>query len=408
MACEADLIIYGAREILKLEKPVRGFARSEDLGVIEDGAIAIRGGLVIDVGPEDEILRRFRGKSVLDAGRSLVTPGLVDPHTHLVYSGSREDERELMLKGISYEEILSSGGGITRTMIGTSKTSEEELVRELLERLNILLDSGVTTVEIKTGYGISIEDELRLLRVLKIASRRHPIRVVPTLLAHIKPPNSEDYAKLFAETLVPKASGLADFVDVFCERGAFSPEEARKILRGARSAGLGVRIHADEFSYIGCSDVGLELGASSIDHLNHSPDEIVSRIASSDSVAVLAPSTAIAIVGKKPPSRKLLEKGAIVAIATDHSPALMNLDMVETIELAVNYLSLPPGNAIAAATINAAYSLGLIGSSGSISPGTPADIVIWKLPSYRWLGYSLRRRALRAVIIGGSITRLWE
>ncbi|MEM4970954.1 MAG: imidazolonepropionase [Sulfolobales archaeon] len=405
---DVDLIIHGSREILTLPRVVRGRADRGFLGVVEDGAIAISHGVIAAIGPEDEILRRYRARMYIDASNYIATPGLIDPHTHLLYSGSREDERELILGGVSYTEILARGGGILRTMRLTSRAGRELLITSLRERLNEMLESGVTTVEIKTGYGIDIESELRLVEVLAHAAENSPVNIVSTLLAHIPLPNLDFKSILdgFERVLIPRALELGyRFVDVFCDKGAFNPSEARAILAIGKSRGLIPRIHADEFSYIGCSDIGLELGASSLDHLNHTPIEVVDRISSTDSTAVLAPSTAIATVGRKPPSKELLERGAIIAIATDHSPSLMNLDMVATIDLAVNYLSLPPANAIAAATVNAAYSLGLGGRVGSLIEGSRADIVLWAQPSYRWFGYLMRREPIACVIKDGVLVK---
>lgn len=403
-----DLIVVGAREVLTLPRPVRGRASHESIGLVEDGAVAVRNGLVVEAGPEDLVMRRYRASQVVEARGSVVTPGLVDPHTHLIYSGSREDEREALLAGIPYQEILARGGGIRRTIEATSRTSDEDLVRGLLARLEELLASGVTVAEVKTGYGAGPDEELRLLRLIRRAGSLSRVTVIPTLLAHVPPRGAgrREYVEIFASRLIPKAREEgALFVDVFCDEEAFSPEEARTILSAGLGAGLGARIHADEFSYIGCSDVGLDLGASSLDHLNHTPGDVVKRISGSGSTAVLAPSTALAIVGAKPPSRDLLDLGALVAIATDHSPALMNLDMVETINLAVNYLGLPPGNAIASATVNAANSLGLAGSRGSLVPGASADLVVWSIPNHRWFGYLSSRKAISAVIRGGAVVK---
>lgn len=404
----ADLIVHGARLILSLPSVVRGRADCRSLGCVEDGAIVVSNGRVVSVGPVDDILRRYRSRRYIDITGYIVTPGLVDPHTHLLYHGSREDEREEILEGTPYGDILARGGGILRTMRETSRADQKILVESLETRIDALLESGVTTAEVKTGYGLSPQDEIRLLEILSGVSRTSAIDIVPTLLAHVPMPGADFKALIdsYRDNLVPRALELGvRFIDVFCDKGAFSAEESRAILGLGRGLGLAPRIHADEFSYIGCSDVGLEEQALSLDHLNQTPREVVERIAASDTVATLAPSTALAIVGKKPPSRELLGLGAIIAIATDHSPALMNLNMVETINLAVNYLSLPPGNAIAAATVNAAYSLGLGGKAGSIVEGSKADLVVWSFPHYRWFGYLMHRNPIRCVIKNGRIVK---
>ncbi len=405
---EADLIVHSAALVLTLPRVVRGYADCSSLGCVEDGGIVVRNGRIFSVGLSDDILRRYKARRYIDASGLLVTPGLVDPHTHLLYHGSREDERELILSGVSYSDILAKGGGILRTMRETSKASREILVDSLLTRIDSLLESGVTTVEVKTGYGLLPQDEARLLEILVDVSRKSPANVIPTLLAHI-PMRGFDFRAMlsvYRDFLIPEALKLGvGFIDVFCDRGAFSPEESRAILGLGRSVGMIPRIHADEFTYMGCSDIGLEEGAVSLDHLNQTPESTVERIAKSTSTATLAPSTALAIVGKKPPSGELLKLGAIIAIATDHSPALMNLNMIGTIDLAVNYLSLPPGNAIAAATINAAHSLGLGGEVGSIKEGSRADLVIWSLPNHRWFGYLMHRSPIACVIKDSGVVR---
>ncbi|MEM1633266.1 MAG: imidazolonepropionase [Sulfolobales archaeon] len=401
---KVDLMIVNASEILTLPNIVRGRAREKDLGLIYDGVIAIKNGMIEFVG-ESKDLSRYTPKRVIDAEGGIVTPGLIDSHTHLVYYGSREDEFEEMLLGGSYEEILSRGGGIARTMRETSKASIRDLVNHSIRRIKSIIRSGVTTIEIKSGYGLDLESEIRILDSIEILRSIGIVDVIPTLLAHIQPPGMrrEEFIRIFVEHLLREAKIRSfPFVDVFCDRGGFNPDESRFILSRARDAGFGIRIHADELSYIGCSDLGVDLNASSIDHLNHTPQIILREIARRDITATLTPTTALYIARKKPDVDTLLRENAIISIATDHSPALMNSDIIQTLNLGALYLGIPPANLIASVTVNAAYSLGLR-FKGSIKPGFIADLVIWSIRSYRYIGYSMNRDSVKTVIRRGDI-----
>jgi imidazolonepropionase len=402
---EVDLIIHGASQIIQVPKPVKGYADYSKLGCIEDAGIAINDGKIIAVDHYDIILKNYKAKKYIDASGCTITPGLIDPHNHLIYSGSREDEYEEILLGTSYEEIMKRGGGIRRTIYETSRTSLENLLKMTILKLNYLLLSGVTTVEAKTGYGATIKDDLEHLSIL-LRSNKQPIDIIPTVLAHIVPSDIErtKYIEEFITYLLPQAKRLgAKFVDVFCEQNAFNVNETRKILESGKDIGLGLRVHADEFSCIGCSRLGVELEASSIDHLNYTPEEIIELIARKEIVAILSPLTALYIAKKIPNINALLKHKAIIALATDHSPAIMNLDMIEVINLASSYLSLPPGNLIAGVTINAAKSLGIENQTGSLKPGTNADMIVWRIPNYRWFGYLRIRKPIHTVIKDGKI-----
>ncbi|MEM3714336.1 MAG: imidazolonepropionase [Thermoprotei archaeon] len=402
---EVDLIIHGASQIIQVPKPVKGYANYSKLGCIEDGGIAINNGKIIAVDHDDIILKNYEAKRYIDVSGHTITPGLIDPHNHLIYGGSREDEYEEILLGVSYEEIMKRGGGIKRTIYETSRTSSEDLLKKTIMKLNHLLLSGVTTVEAKTGYGATVKDDVEHLSIL-LRVNKQPIDIIPTVLAHVVPPGIEKdkYIEEFITYLLPQAKRLgAKFVDVFCEQSAFNVNETRKILESGKNIGLGLRIHADEFSCIGCSKLGVELGASSIDHLNYTPEEIIELITKKEIVTTLSPLTALYIAKKMPNINALLKHDAIIALATDHSPAVINLDMIEVINLASSYLSLPSGNLIAGVTINAAKSLGIEDHMGSLKPGTNADIVIWKIPNYRWFGYLRIRNPIHTVIKNGKI-----
>jgi len=404
LSIKTDLIIYNLSEIVSLPQVVRGFAKEKDLGIIYDGFIAIKDGKIFYVG-ERKDLYKFDASLKIDAENSIAIPGLIDPHTHLIYAGAREDEYEMILSGAEYNEILSRGGGITRTMRETSKTSLDMLVKETVKRIYEFVKSGVTTIEIKTGYGIDIDSELKLVRALEIVRRDVEIDVIPTLLAHVIPPGFErkEFIDRFVSTLIPEAVKKDFlFIDVFCDSGAFNVDESRKILSNGVSAGLKARIHADELAYIKCSDLGLEIGSVSIDHLNNTPRKVLEKIAKSDIVAILSPTTSIYIAKKMPDVYTLLRNNGIIALTTDHSPALMNLDMIETMNLASIYFSLPPANIVAATTVNAAYSL-RAEKIGSIKEGFQADLVILNVKSYRYIGYLRKRDLIKYVIKRGKI-----
>ena len=397
-------MITNISEIATLPKVIRGYAKADDIGLIYDGIIAIKNGIIFYVG-EKSNLSKFSAKQIIDAENSLVTPGLIDVHTHLIYKGSRDDEFEKLALGERYDEILARGGGIVRTMRETSESSREELLDLLIKRVSKLVKSGVTSVEIKSGYGLDVEQEIILLEILSLFKEISKIDVIPTLLAHVIPPtiNREDFLKLFIEKLIPKARSLGiSFIDVFCDIGAFTPEETHMILSIAKNQDFLLRLHADELSYIGCSDVGIKLNSRTIDHLNHTPDRNIEEIGRRDIVAVLSPTTALYIAKKRPNVESMIKNKVVVTLTTDHSPAIMNLDMIDVLNLGSIYFSLPPANLLASVTVNAAYALNLR-LRGSINPGYLADLVIWDLPSYRFIGYERRRDLIRYVIKKGEI-----
>ena len=401
---KVDTLIINASEIITLPNVVRGYAKAEDIGIVYDGFIAIKNGLIFHIGDKRD-LERFSAKTTIDAEQSIVTPGLIDPHTHLVYEGSREDEFEELALGGRYIDILSRGGGIRRTMKETSARSREELLDSLFKRINEFIRSGVTSIEIKTGYGVDIESEKKLLEVLDIARSLSDIDIVPTVLAHVVPPGAsrEEFIKRFSEEILDEALRRnISFVDVFCDEGAFTPSESREILERAATKGFVLRIHADELSYMGCSDICMDLSCRTIDHLNHTPEKILLEISRRDIVAVLSPVTAIYVAKKRPDIETMMRNRVIISIATDHSPAIMNSDLIETLNLAAIYFSIPPANLLASVTVNAAYALNLR-YRGSLVRGYLADLVIWDLPSYKRIGYERRRDLIKYVIKKGRI-----
>ena len=342
------------------------------------------------------------GASLLDAGDHLVTPGLVDAHTHPVYAGNRGDEAAARLAGEPY-----SGGGILRTVAATRATSDEELGALIEERLRAQLAAGTTTVEAKSGYGLDTVEELRHLRVLTSVAARLPVRVVRTFLgAHAMPPNDEGYVERIVDEMLPAVSeeGLAEFCDVFCDRGFFSVRDAERILTAAAAHGLGLRLHADQLARIGASSLGVRLGATSIDHLEQLAQEDIPELAASGVVATLLPGPALVMRDRLPPARALLDAGATVALASDANAGTFGAwgAMPLVLGLGATLLGMSMDEAVRAATTGGAGSLGLA-DAGRIGPGSAADLVIWDASHEG--AFALQLGAVRplAVVVAGEV-----
>lgn len=393
------LLITGARQLVTLAgpaRPRRGREMSE-LGIIEDGALLITDEVIAAVGPRAQVeaLAPPDAQSI-DAGGGVVLPGLVDAHTHPVFAGDRADEFELRTAGFSYEEIARRGGGILATVRKTRQASEAELLALASRRLRWFIEHGTTTIEAKSGYGLTVDDELKLLRVIRQLNQEGPLELVPTLLAaHIVPPeyshNRSEYIRLITESLLPQvtAEGLAEFHDVFCDRGAFTLAETRRLMAAAVERGLKLRIHAEQLHHTGASRLAAEFRAMTADHLEKIADEDISALARSGTIAVLLPGAVFALGRHEyPPARKLIEADVPVAVATDFNPGTSptpNMQMVLT--LACTQMQMTPAEALTAATINAAYSLDRGHRIGSLEVGKQADIVIMDCSDYRQIPY---------------------
>lgn len=406
---QVDLLIINARQLLTLATPApRRGAGMSDLGLVPDGAVAVRDGRIVALGPTPKLLARCRADQLLDADGRVVIPAFVDPHTHVLHAGDRIDEFELRLKGASYQEIMAAGGGIMSTVRATRAAGDGELVAQTRARLSRLLGQGTATAEVKTGYGLAVEPELRLLRLIGELAQSQPVRLVPTFLgAHAVPAEyagrSDDYVRLVVEEMLPQAVGLAAYCDVFCDEGAFTLEQSARILRRAAELGLGVRLHADEFAALGATDLAVELGAASADHLQVTPPAARARLAASEVAAILLPGTSFGLGGRHYANgRAWVDAGAIVALATDCNPGTApNESMPFTIALACRMLGLTPAEALVAATLNAAYALGLADEVGSLAPGKRADLVLLDAEDYRELAYRFGSNLVRAVIVAG-------
>jgi imidazolonepropionase len=412
---QADLLIYDAVQILTVASsngPKRGAAMG-DLGIIPDGAVAIRDGQVLDIGPSAELRSRVSAACTLFAGGHLIMPGFVDPHTHLVWAGDRADEFELRVGGADYMEIMAAGGGIMSTVRHTRAADLYDLVAQTGARLDRMLAHGTTTVEIKTGYGLNVEDERKQLRAIRHLQTESPATIVPTFLgAHAVPAEyrgrTGEYVDLVIEEMLPAVAAEEEppaFCDVFCEEGAFSLEQSRRVLEAARALGLGLKIHVDEFRALGGTRLAVELGTTSADHLVCTPREEIELLARSDTVAVALPGTPFGLGHQDyTPARALIDAGGAVALATDCNPGTCWCESMQLmIALACRYLGMTPAEAISAATINAAYAVGLGREVGSLEPGKRADLLLLKVPSYQHLAYRFGTNLVEGVVAGGRV-----
>jgi imidazolonepropionase len=416
---QADLLIYGASQVLTLASPggpKRGGAMAE-LGMITHGAVAIREGRIVDVGPSDELEPRVQATRTLYADGHVVMPGFVDPHTHLVWAGERADEFEMRVAGASYMEIMAAGGGIMNTVRQTRAASVEGIVAETEPRLERMVAHGTTTVEIKTGYGLNTQDELKQLAAIHRLAERSPATVVPTFLgAHAIPAEYEgradEYVDLVVEEMLPAVAeeaggpdGLPFFCDVFCEEGAFSLAQSRRVLEAAKALGFGLKIHVDEFRPLGGTRLAVELGATSADHLVCTPPDEIELLARSDTIGVALPGTPFGLGHHDyTPARALIDAGGAVAVATDCNPGTCWCENMQfMIALACRYMGMTPAEAISAATINAAHAAGLGSEVGSLEAGKRADILLLGVPSYRHLGYRFGTNLVRGVLLAGEM-----
>ena len=413
-----DLLLVNLAEVATPEgsTPRRG-ADQRRVRRIRDAEVLCRGGRIAFVGPAEERRRQFGElpeAERLDGRGGTLVPGFVDPHTHLPWAGSREEEFAARLAGRTYQEIAAAGGGILSTVKATRQAEEEDLVRLVLRRMDLMLAHGTTTAEAKSGYGLTLDSELKQLRAIRRASQAHPVDLVPTLLAaHEFPPEWRHdrgrWVDLICDEIVPAtaAEGLARFCDVFCEKGVFTPEESRRVLEAGARHGLAPRLHADEFVDSGGAELAAELGALSADHLIAVSDAGIEALARSGVTAVLLPGTSFFLMKHKyAPARRLVEAGVPVALATDCNPGSSHTESMPMVfVLAVFELGLTIEESLTAATLNAACCLGLGAEIGSIEAGKRADLVLLDAPNLLHLAYHYGINPVAAVVKGGRVAR---
>jgi imidazolonepropionase len=384
-----------------------------ELAIVPEGSMLIRGGDIEAVGTRADIEALLPPDTqIIDAGGRVVTPGFVDAHTHLVFAGNRADEFEMRCSGITYQEIASHGGGIRSTVRRTRAATEDDLLTVAQKHASWFLRGGTTTVEAKSGYGLSVEAEMKILRVVRQTGQTTPLRCVPTFLgAHEVPDEflgrTNAYIDLVIEQMLPLvvAEELARFCDVFCEPHIFDQQAARRILEAARGLGLGLRIHADQFSCSGGALLAASLGAATADHLEHVDATSIAALARASVQPVLLPGSVYSIGSKQyPPARAMIDAGLAVVLATDFNPGSSPIaSMPVVLSLACTQMKMTPAEALTAATINAAWSLNLGCEAGSLEPGKHADFVVHEASDYREISYFLGTQRPAMVFSHGQV-----
>jgi len=407
-----SLAVVNIGQLVTLGGPSRPRVGAElrDLGIIENAALLIEEGRIVAAGPQSKIQTKGLPHAV-DAGGRCVTPGFVDAHTHLVFAGNRAAEFEQRIAGATYQQIAAAGGGILRTVRDTRSAREDKLLAETRRHRDWMLRAGTTTIEAKSGYGLDHDTELRMLRLIAQLDAEGPARIVPTLLAaHTIPPEftdrREEYVRWIAEELIPEvaAAKLAVFCDAFCDDHAFTVEEARIVLTAARRHGLRLRIHAEQFRPGTGAALAAELSAATADHLETATDASLCQLRDAGVQPVLLPGSVFALGRKEyPPARRMIETGLGVVLATDFNPGSSPVaSMPFILSLACMQMRLTPAEALTAATINAACSLGLGERIGSLDPGKEGDFLIHEFADYRELAYFIAAPLRPRVFIAGQ------
>jgi len=395
------LLLAGCKQLVTLAGPAprRGAALGE-IGAVTDGAVLIRDGRVTAAGPRAAVEKHAEAKRAkkLDLGGRVVTPGLVDAHTHLVFAASRAAEYEQRIAGATYEQIAKAGGGILSSVCALRAASDDALAATASARLARMAAHGTTTVEAKSGYGLDFENELRTLNLIARLNKEQPLEIVPTLLAaHVVPPEfrhpggADEYVDRIVRLILPAVAleGLAEYCDVFVEKSAFTVAQARRIIAAARALGLKPRLHAEQLARTGGAQLAVEVEAASVDHLDFVTAADIRALAASDVACMLVPGCSFHLgLARYAPARKLIEAGAIVALATDCNPGTSpTLSLPMAMSLACTQMRMTPAEALAACTINAAYSLGRHERIGSIEPGKDADLAVFDVEDYREIPY---------------------
>lgn len=420
---EADLLIYNAAQVVTCASsaPKRGAAML-DVGLIMGGAVAVRDGRILAIGTSDEVQEKVTAVQTINAVGKAIIPGFVDPHTHVVYAGNRLDEFEQRIAGASYMEIMAAGGGIVSTMRATRQASVEELVAETLPRLHTMLQLGTTTAEVKTGYGLDLATELRMLEAIAALDLAQPIDLIPTFLpVHAVPPEfngrTDAYVDWVIEEMIPLAAAWYEkshfwkngrflFCDVFCEQNAFDLAQSRRVLEAGLAHGMPAKIHADEFSSLGGVGLAVDLEAASVDHLDVTVAADQRLLAQSSTVGVVLPAVNFNLGSHDfANARALIDAGAAIALSTDINPGSAPCPSVPLVlAIASRYQRLLPAECLNAATINAAYAVGLGYEVGSLQVGKRADLLLLNTPDYRQIVYQLGGNLVEMVVKNGRIS----
>ncbi|MEH7237506.1 imidazolonepropionase [Bacillus sp. JJ1562] len=409
-----DLLVHNIGELIlpkETIKPLKG-GEMKELTVKKNVAFAVHSGKIAWIGTNEEA-NHIQTKNSLDAKQKVVSPGLVDPHTHLVFGGSREKELALKQAGVPYLEILATGGGILSTVEATKKATEEELYEKATFHLKRIISYGVTTMEAKSGYGLDPETELKQLKVVNRLKENYPISIVSTFLGpHAIPTSYKGKEDEFLEEMVQlldtvKEKKLAEFADIFCETGVFTTKQSEYFLQKAKEKGFGLKIHGDEIDSLGGTELAVELGATSVDHLVAASDEAINMLSEGETVAVLLPGTTF-YLGKDSyaRARKMIDEGVAVALATDFNPGSCVTENLQLImSLAALKLKMTPEEIWNAVTVNAAFAIGKGGEAGTITIGLDANFVLWDIPNYMYLPYHFGVNHTNSVYVKG--TKVW-
>jgi imidazolonepropionase len=412
-----DLLVHSAGQLCVVPGP--GPQRGEalgDLGLIRDGAIAVRDGVIVEAGPSADLQARYSAEDVIDAGGHCVIPGFVDPHTHLPWAGERAGEFEMRLQGSSYMEVMAAGGGIMSTVRATREATLRDLLEENVPRLGRMLAHGTTSAETKTGYGLQTEAELKQLEAMRLLNEEQAVELTYTFLpAHAVPEayegRTDDYVKLVIEDMLPAGAawmeeqGITLFCDVFCEEGVFDLKQTRRILQRARELGYRLKVHADEFVGLGGTALAVQMDAVSADHLVHTPQGDIEALGQGATIAVGLPGTPFGLGHEVyTPAKQILAAGGALALATDCNPGTCWCESMQLMmALACRYMGLTQAQALVASTLNAAHAIGRGDEVGSLEAGKQADLLILTEDDYRMLGYRFGVNLVEMVIKGGRI-----
>lgn len=412
-----SLIIYNIGMLVQVRDETVAFVAGTDMShlpVIENAWLLIEDDIIAGYGPMSAMPSFGHALNMIDAGGGFVFPSFCDPHTHLVYAGSREKEYIDKIRGLSYEEIAVRGGGILNSAALLHDTSEDELFRQSMERIKEIISFGTGAVEIKSGYGLTTDDELKMLRVIRRIKQNSPLTVRATFLgAHAIPLKYKDkrseYIDLVINEMIPAvaADKLADYIDVFCDRGFFTVEETERILEAGRRYGMRPKIHANELDYSGGIQAGVKYGALSVDHLEHTGKDEISVLLGSGTMPTLLPGAAFFLGMTDPPARMMIDAGLPVALASDYNPGSSpSGNMKFIMSLGCIRLRMLPEEVINAVTLNSAYAMGIQETHGSITMGKKANIFITrKIPSYEYIPYAYCSNLIERVILNGEIVK---